>query len=76
MALSAELLRLIERKTGQPINKLQEETIWDRRCAAEADHGEPMKLLRLFPFIGRGSVMGDYILSHSEVDRQLNKALR
>lgn len=76
MPMNAELLRLIERKTGKSIDQLQSETISERREEVEAKAGTPLRLLRHFPFIGRGSVMGDFILSHNEVDRQLNRALR
>lgn len=76
MPMNAELLHMIERKTGKSIDQLQSETIGERRCEIEARQGKPMRLLQLFPFIGRGSVMGDFILSHQEVDRQLDRALR
>ena len=76
MPMNAELVRLIERKTGKTIDQLQTETISERRGEIEAAQGKPMRLLRLFPFIGRGSVMGDFILSHREVDKQLDRALR
>jgi len=76
MAMSAELLRLIERKTGKTIERLRSETLCERRRQVEAEHGSPMQLLRLFPFIGRGSVMGEHLLSRAEVERQLDRAIR
>ena len=76
MAMSAELVRLIERKTGMSVDKLQSGTISERRSDVEAKFHKPMRLFRLFPFIGRGSVMGEFILSHSEVNKQLDRALR
>lgn len=76
MSMNTELLRLIERKTGKTIDQLQSETLSERRKYVESTHGGPMKLIRLFPFVGRGSVMGDYLLSHKEVDRQLEHATR
>lgn len=76
MTMSAELLRLIERKTGKSIDQLQSETLGEQRCRVEASHGKPMRLLQLFPFVGRGSVMGDYLLSHREVDKQFDHAIR
>jgi len=76
MAMSTELLRLIERKTGKSVDKLQSETISERRLDVETKFHKPMRLFRLFPFIGRGSVMGEFLLSHSEVNRQLDRAIR
>lgn len=76
MAMSAELLRLIERKTGMSVDKLRSGTISERRLAVEMKFHKPMRLSRLFPFVGRGSVMGEFILSHSEVNKQLDHALR
>ena len=76
MAMSTELLCLIERKTGMSIDQLQSGTISERRSDIESKCGKPMRLLRLFPFIGRGSVMGEFLLSHAEVNKQLDRALR
>lgn len=76
MAMNAELLHLIERKTGMSIDQLQAGTISERRSKVEAKFRKPMRLLRLFPFIGRGSVMGEFLLSHADVNKQLDRALR
>jgi hypothetical protein len=76
MSMNAKLLRLIELKTGKPIDQLQTGTISERRSEIEAAKGKPMRLRQFFPFIGRGSVMGDFILPHREVDRQFYRALR
>lgn len=76
MPMNDELLRLIERKTGKSIDQLQSETLSEQRVEIESQQGRPMQLLRHFPFIGRGSVMGDFILTHFEVNRQLDRAIR
>ena len=76
MAMNAELLHLIERKTGMSIDQLQAGTISERRSEVEAKFRKPMRLFRLFPFIGRGSVMGEFLLSHADVNKQLDRALR
>lgn len=76
MAMNAELLHLIEQKTGETIERLQAETLWERRFQVETKSGQPMKLLRCFPFIGRGSVMGAHLLSHDEIEKQLDRAIR
>lgn len=74
--MNAELMRLIERKTGKTIGDLQNVTLSHQRQEAEALHGLPMRLVSLFPFVGRGSVMGDFVLSHAEINKQLDKAIR
>lgn len=76
MTMSVELLSLIERKSGKSIETLQSETLSEHRSEAEAKHCEPMRMSRLFPFVGRGSVMGDFLLSHSEINKQLDHAIR
>lgn len=74
--MNSDLLCLIERKTGVSIGNLQSGTISERRSAVEAKLHKPMRILRLFPFIGRRSVMGEFVLSHREINRQLDYALR
>lgn len=76
MTMNVELLSLIERKAGKSIETLQSETFSEHRSEAEAKHRKPMLVTRLFPFIGRGSVMGDFLLSHSEINKQLDHAIR
>ena len=76
MAVIADLLRLIERNTGKFSVQLEHQTISARRNEIESKLGKMMLLVRLLPFIGRGSVMGAFILSHSEAERQLNRAHR
>lgn len=76
MSISEELVGLIERKTGASIAEIQSVTISERRLQVEKKVRAPMRLLRMFPFIGRGSVMGKLVLSHQEVNRQLDHALR
>lgn len=76
MTMNAELLRQIERKTGKTIGELQSGTIDERRKEVETKSRKTMSFSRLFPFIGRGSVMGEFLLSHSEINKQLDHALR
>ncbi|MDR0635105.1 MAG: hypothetical protein LBF91_09025 [Azoarcus sp.] len=49
-------------------------TISELRCEAEKKHG-PMHVTKEWPLIGRGSVMGDYVVSRDEIERQLDDAL-
>lgn len=76
MTMSAELLDMIEQKTGESIEQLQAETLWERRRKIEARHPWRMRVIRYFPFIGRGSVMGEHLLSHEDVANEFDRAIR
>lgn len=76
MGLTPSVLRSIERKTGKTIAELQRETLSERRERMETLHGRVMRIVTFFPFIGRGTVMGDHIMSHEEVEKQFKKAVR
>jgi hypothetical protein len=76
MGLSTELLKLIERRTGESIKDLQRETIDDRRYKIEKKLARPVEFKSCFPYIGRGSVMrAEKIVSHAEVEQRLRKAI-
>jgi hypothetical protein len=74
VSLYAELAQRIERRTGKSIDELRSMTISELRCEAEKKHG-PMHVTKEWPLIGRGSVMGDYVVSRDEIERQLDDAL-
>jgi hypothetical protein len=73
--LSATLVALIEKKTGESIEQLQASPIAHRRIKVEAS-GLKTCFVRYFPFIGRGSVMGDYLLTRDQVAEEFEKAVR
>ncbi|MCB9520312.1 MAG: hypothetical protein H6700_04510 [Myxococcales bacterium] len=77
MSMLLKALReAIEAYTGETIAELQATPIDDRRRSVENASGEPMRLVRCYPHVGRGNVMGDRVLTGGEVDALLDEALR
>jgi hypothetical protein len=75
--LSETIVRAIESEMGKTIREVQEQTLSDRRREVEANHkGRKMIFPVNFPFIGRGNVLRDRVLSHEEIDKQFNEALK
>jgi hypothetical protein len=75
--MSLEILeRAVEEKTGMLINELREMTVSEMRDRVQRREKRPTTFYSAFPFIGRGSVMHDCMVSHEEVERELDEALR
>ncbi len=74
--LIERVLRAIERATGEKIEDLQSAPIDERRRRVEAKKKSSMIFRSQFPFIGRGSVMRDRVLSHQEVEAEFRKAIK
>ena len=70
------LERAVERATGEKIDDLRRTPIDDRRRMIERRTRRPFRFTTAFPFIGRGNVLRDRILSHEEVETALRNALR
>lgn len=73
--MNPSLATEIEKATGKSIESLQATPIAERRQAIESERGECLRFTRNFPFIGRGNVLGDQTLSHTQVDDQLREVL-
>lgn len=65
----------IESATGKSAKSLREKTICEIREQMEAE-GHPLTFKSEHPFIGRGNVLRDKIISRKNVNRSLDKALR
>ncbi len=74
--LIERVLSAIERATGEKIEDLQSAPIDERRRRVETRNKSSMKFRSHFPFIGRGSVMRDRVLSHEEVEAEFRKAIQ
>lgn len=74
--MGARLDRILERLTGVPADKLRNTTIADCRIESESKGGASTIFYSAFPLIGRGNVMRKHFLSHTEVEMELEKALR
>ena len=69
-------VRAVELATGEKLEALQRMPLDERRRMTEAKHGAPMRFPSWFPFIGRGNVLRDRALTHSQVEAALTKALK
>lgn len=66
----------IERATGESVEELRLRTIEETRRIAEERTGRAMRFMSAFPFIGRGNVLRDRVISHDDVEAVLDRALR
>ena len=71
-----DLEATVERMTGMKAEQLRRQTITEGRLAAEKKAGRPMQFRSEWPFVGRGNVLRDRILTRDEINRSLDKALR
>jgi len=77
VSLSEAVVRAIESDMGKTIREIQEQPLSERRKEVEESHGgRKMTFPVNFPFIGRGNVLRDKVLSHEVIDKQFNDALR
>jgi hypothetical protein len=74
--MSLEMLeKSVERKTGIPVAELRQMTISEMRCRVEHEKKHPMEFYSAFPLIGRGNVMRDCVISHADIERELDEVL-
>ena len=64
----------VERWTHHDIATLRNETIEETRKSLKLK-GFIIRLFSEFPFIGRGNILKDKILSHEDVEKELDRAL-
>lgn len=70
------LEQIAQTVTGKSPECLRAQPITERRREVEAAQKKPTQFVSNFPFVGRGNVMRDRIISHAEVERLLDEALR
>jgi hypothetical protein len=68
--------RALERATGESLASLRDTPIAERRRTLERKFRRPMRFISHWPFIGRGTVVHGGTISHQDVERQLDRALR
>jgi hypothetical protein len=74
MALNV-LERAVEMASGVSAQKLRDNSLEDIRLLAEKRKGSVLAFSSYFPVIGRGNVMRDRIVSHAQVETDLDLAL-
>ncbi len=70
------LKRAVEQATGESLDVLRSRSIDETRRVAEKRRGKRFVFTSKFPFIGRGNVMRDKVITREEVDAYLDDALR
>lgn len=71
-----EMREAIEHEVGMPIEEIRRLPLEDWRTHLRSTFGCPLKFVSRFPFIGRGNVLRDKIVSHDQVERELDEALK
>lgn len=73
---SERFRKAIESATGETIEQLESTTINQRRKSIELRKGAAMRVVSLFPVIGRGSVLRSGPMSHAQVEQMLDEAIQ
>lgn len=73
--LSESLIRRIEARTGKSADELKNETLWQKRIRLTRAKRKNMQFTRNFPLIGRGCVLGDHLVTTSEVNHDVDQLL-
>ena len=72
----AALNHAVELLTGKTAYELRNTPINEQRRDIEARLGRPVRVMSHFPFIGRGNVMRDRVITREQIERDLDKILR
>jgi hypothetical protein len=68
--------KTVEGFLGEPISSIRKKPIDERRNEIEKKSKRSLHFKSYFPFIGRGNVLRDYVVTHEDADKALKKALR
>lgn len=66
----------VEKLTGKSVADLRQSSIEGYRRERESVLKQPMRIISKFPFIGRGNVLRDRIISRGQIDKYLDAVLR
>jgi hypothetical protein len=69
------LERAVEASTGERVEVIRSRSLEETRRLAEKRQGRPLKFVSHFPFIGRGNVLRDRLVSHEQVEADLDAVL-
>lgn len=68
--------RTIAESTGHSVEYLKNTPLDELRKNAEKRRGRPLRFVSVFPWIGRGNVMRDRLVSHEEAVAAYDDAIR
>ena len=71
----ASLEKAVEASTGERVEVLRGRSLEETRRLAEQKQRRPMKFVSHFPLIGRGNVLRDRLVSHEQVEADLDATL-
>ncbi len=66
----------VEKKLGEPIERVRDVSIDARRQRLEGQRKRASRFRSVFPLVGRGSVLRGRAVSHQDVEAQLERAIR
>ncbi|MEN6627445.1 MAG: hypothetical protein ABFD69_14570 [Candidatus Sumerlaeia bacterium] len=73
-------LQVLEQATelwsGKKADVIRKQSIEERRQEAEAKLHKKLRIVRLFPFIGRGNILRDRVAESGQINKDLEKALK
>ncbi len=74
--LMKNLINFVENATGVSVETIDRETLDESRARVERRTGKSMRIVSMFPFIGRGNVMSRKLVSRESIERDLDKCLK
>lgn len=74
--LLKRLEKTVEAVLQEPAATIRSRTLWEQRRIVEKRHKAPLSMASYFPFIGRGNVLRNRLVSHEEVENMLDAALK
>lgn len=70
------IIKGIERKTGQPLEKILDEPLDVKRARVEKLKGKSLKIRSEFPWIGRGNVNREFLTDSDTINKEVDKLLK
>jgi len=67
--------QMIEATSGESIDQIRSTPLDELRAKEEQRRGKPLLFSSTFPFLGRGTVMHDRLVSHQEAERAYENAI-
>lgn len=75
-SLMEKLKKFVESATGESLTTIDNESIEEGRARVEKKSGRPVEVVSRWPLVGRGNVMSSKLISHSEIERDLDRCLK
>jgi len=76
MSVYNDFINNVEKKTGLSIVEIREKDPCEMRNVFEKRFNSKMTITSEFPFIGRGKVLRDGIISHDKINKEVDKILQ